>query len=417
MKKLFTFIACGLFGITASAQQTTVSFKPGPAVGEDAYLFYTDNNCVPSSTAPLAGGDDNSGNKPEFAFSRWTYNDQGCPKGTIRSVIRFTQLSTIPANATIVSAQLILKTPPSGYTWSGNSQYPGSPYGTTNPGWLNLVKPGVAYAWNEQTVTWNNFITSNPVNTTYSSVQIPVTNSQFNWTTTLDVTSMVSQIMTDMNTYGALGNNGFLLQLQTEESYRGQFYASSDNLDTISRPELIVTYEAGCDASFSYSVNSNNPNTYSFVASNANASIYKWEINNAIVGTSATLNYQFPTGGNYHVCLDLGTKENPCNECIDMCVTGSPSSILPIHSGQQKLNISPNPSKTGWNIQVDAVSKTDALILVTDATGKVVHTLNQQLRFGFNSIYIDASSFATGVYFLSINGRDGLNFHGKMIKD
>lgn len=415
MKTFFTALLSLLF-FTGLKAQNTISFQPGPLIGEDAYLLFTDNNCVPSSTYPLPGGDANYANNPEIVLNRWTITSQGCPEGTMRSVIRFTELNTIPSGANIISAQLILKTPPPGYTWTGNSFYPGSPFPLPNPGWVKLIKPGNIYAWKEETVTWNNFITLDPVNTNIPPTQIPATNSEYNWTSTIDVTAMVVQIMSDLNTYGNVGNNGFLLEVQDEQIYRGQVYASSDNLHTQSRPELIITY-GDCNAYFSYTVHSDNPNHYSFVATNANAATYKWLINGLDVGYSSVLNYQFSPGGNYEVCLDLSTNEIPCKECLDICTSGSVSSIAPIASNQGKLIINPNPTKTGWNLKLNANSKTQVFIQVTDATGKAVRTSQQQIESGFNSIYINGEGLANGVYILSIKGKNGLKYDEKIIKE
>ena len=415
MKKLFIVIASGLFAVQINAQTNTVTFQPGATIGEDAYIFKTDGECITSLTYPLPAADANYANEPELNFSRWTYTSQGCSEGTMSSVIRFTELSTLPANVNIISAQLILKTPPSGYGWRGNSKYPNSPTSLSNSGMLKLIKSGSSYAWSEQTVTWNNFFLLNPVNTNFTPVSIPESNSEYNWTTTLDVTSMVVQLINDINTYGAVGNNGFLLELQTDEIYRCQMFASSDNLHAQSRPKLVITY-GNCDASFSYTVNSNNANNYSFAANNTTASSYKWRINGSIVDSNALLNYQFNTGGDYEICLDLGTKQNPCVECLNICVSGSTNSISPLPSVPNKIVISPNPTKTGWNVKLNAVSTTEAAITVIDATGKVMQSFQQFIQNGENNIYINAQPLASGIYMLSIKGKNGLSFQEKIIK-
>lgn len=413
MRKLSLLLFGVLFSLNINAQLSTISLKPDSSIGEDAYLWKLDNDCIPYNF-PGTPGDINYGNEQELPLNAWTWSAISCSAGKQRSVIRFTELNTLPANAVIVSAQLILKTPSAANTWMGNSRYPGSPQTLSNPGWIKLIKAGSTYAWNEQTITWNNFIPLNPENTNIAAVPVPASSSQYNWTASMDVTLMVIQLMSDLNTYGPTGNNGFILELQTEDFYRGLMFASSDNPQAQSRPELIITFES-CDPSFSYTVQSDNPGTYSFIA-NSQGSAHKWMINGVIMGTDSVLNYQLTAAGNYQVCLDLGTKEEPCIQCIDLCI-GEPSSISNHPSNTGKLRISPNPTKTGWNIQLNYNSKVDAVITISDAMGRNVQAFSRKINPGSNSFYIDAHSLSAGIYFLSIKGVNGLNFNEKLIKE
>lgn len=204
---------------SANAQTTTQVFKPGPSVGEDAYLSQFDGNCIPSGLSQTPA-DIPHGNTADLLISAWTWNAIGCNTGTQRTLIRFVQLNTIPPSANIVSATLRLRTPPTmpGYSnWQGNSYYPGSPFPNPNPGTLYRVSPGAAYNWDEMTVTWNQFVPLSNNTVPGSAVAIPASTSQFG-TLDIDVTNAVQNIVTGLGS-NPYANNGFYLKLNTEVRY------------------------------------------------------------------------------------------------------------------------------------------------------------------------------------------------------
>lgn len=223
----FKYLSCiTLFLSTAAFAQTTVKFKPGPATGEDVVLVTTYNCTLNGYSAPTEQL--NNHLDVNIVYGDWSFSALGCSRGTERGLIRFSGLSTIPANAVILSAQLNLFGVSSS-TWFPNSTYPGSPYGTTNEGWFRRVTG----SWAQNTVTWN----SQPTTTTTNQVAIQASASQWNWNVSLNVT----QLVTDLRSSGQ--NNGFMFSLQNEQMYRHVEFASSNHSDTTLWPELVVTYQ------------------------------------------------------------------------------------------------------------------------------------------------------------------------------
>ncbi|MBC9913507.1 DNRLRE domain-containing protein [Chitinophaga varians] len=171
----------------------------------------------------------NFSSETDFLALSWTF--QGTP-GTGRQFFRFNGLSTIPAGTTIVSATLTF----TGVTSSaaapqGNSYYPGSPYNSsgTNPAWIKRVTG----SWTASTITWNN----QPATTTTNQVAIPASTSQWNYSVTLNVTSLVQDLINSGQ------NNGFSMQLQTEAYYRSLIFTGPRNTNVAGRPKLVITYE------------------------------------------------------------------------------------------------------------------------------------------------------------------------------
>ena len=232
MKKVNIIIFILLFcsSLFAQMQTITVVFKPDATIGQDAYIRMNNNSNSPCSVWVNA----NYGNVEVFAATAWTYDAFNCGSGVVRSLLKFDELSTIPANAAIVSAELKLY----GEGSSGNSFYSGSPYPLAN---LSCLYKAIN-AWNEQNVTWNTQpnIASNPI------IAIPHTTSQYYWnfTTNSNPTNSANlrQVVEEW-VQNPSQNFGFLIKMDIEDYYRGIHFASSDHSDPTLHPELIVTYE------------------------------------------------------------------------------------------------------------------------------------------------------------------------------
>lgn len=209
--------------IILPAQITTVTIQPG-SDGQDALVITKDGD----NTSPNL----NIGQHTELVYSKWTYGGQGFGEGVMRSYIKFSAVSSIPASAEILSAKLSLYgVASSGFTPEGNSHFPGSPYGSgpDNPGWIKRVTSN----WDEATITWNN----KPGTADAGQASIPGTTTQWNFNATdIDVTEMVRTMVSTNSNYG------FCLTLQNEAIYRNVIFSSSEATDAARRPKLVVVY-------------------------------------------------------------------------------------------------------------------------------------------------------------------------------
>jgi len=207
MKRSYLLLAT-VFYLQLCFGQTTIVLQPDSASGKDALLHGLSSEV-----------DKNFGKNPQFAATAGTFNGEF---GATRSIISF-NLSQIPANAVINAAKLSL------YAWDTNSgllQHSGS-----NAGWLERVTS----AWNEFTVTWN----SQPTTTTVNRVELPISTSGTQDYLAINVTQLVSDMIANpLNSYG------FMLKLQTEESYRRLNFCSSDHPIQTLHPKLEIQYTA-----------------------------------------------------------------------------------------------------------------------------------------------------------------------------
>lgn len=234
MKKQIFFICLLLSFYTANAQTVTIHLKPGAAKGEDVGITTT-YGCTPSGSS-LPWEFVNSGSAEEMYYIDWTFYSLGCSHGTGRCLLRFTDMDTIPPGHCLAlsKAELNLFAVNSSTSW-GTSYFSGSPYPLSNQGWVERVTG----SWSESTVTWS----TQPSVTTVNRVGIPNSTARWGWSTTLDVTTLVKDILASGT------NNGFRVSLQTEAIYRSVILASSDNTDSTLWPELILYFDTSVIAS------------------------------------------------------------------------------------------------------------------------------------------------------------------------
>lgn len=423
MKKILIPLVCLFLAANLSNAQT-VLFKPGPVVGEDALLMTT-YDCTPNGY-PSPIEIINMGNNPELDYIDWTYNAGGCPHGTTRSLIRFTELNTLPPGITILSATLRLYGVPTSGNW-GNSSWPGSPYGTTNPGWVSRVTSG----WAENTVDYS----TQPSTTTTNQAAIGISTSQFGWNTSIDVLALVN----DIRASGV--NDGFMLTLQTEAIYRSILMASSDHADPDLWPELEITY---CQPDFTYCSSSLNPFKYEFTAM-ASGMLYDWTIDGNSVASTQNFIYDFGGSGNHKVCLRVYSDrfEEACERCINLCIDDNEvidkgDDDQQGGNGKQKLSPStdnaqvwkqlkadgalftiqsatPNPTSKTWDVSINVAIEGEAEITLTDIAGKTITNEQKQFTKGINQMVVGSENLPQGIYFLEVKNKHFTTTH-KLVK-
>jgi gliding motility-associated-like protein len=196
--------------VTAYNQQTLV-LQPGGACGKDAILHGLNSENT-----------HNFGDQQQLSANSWTFNGV---QGTVRSLLQF-DLSTIPAGATVIHAELTL------YAWDSNT---GFGQHSTLGGFNNGLLQRVTTYWDEHTTTWQ----TQPATTNLHQVAVPVSTSP-DQDYTLSVTQLVQDMLSDPE-----NSFGFLLRLTTEVANRRLNFCSSDHPDPSRHPKLTITYTGG----------------------------------------------------------------------------------------------------------------------------------------------------------------------------
>lgn len=160
----------------------------------------------------------NWGGDPAIGVSNW-YGSNAM------TLIQF-DLNTIPATATIISAQLYIFAR-SDFT---NSQYFGPVY----------VAP-ITSPWTEETATWNTKPSISPIFTTVTTIGATAVNTPITWDLKSDVQKMVS---------GEMINNGWCLYTDAS-TFSGDFHSKEGQISVNGQwvaapqfyPTLVITYE------------------------------------------------------------------------------------------------------------------------------------------------------------------------------
>lgn len=425
LRIVISFCCLLLLNVSYSQNVITQVFKPGPVEGQDAVIFKTMNSCIPSSynTAPEYL---NFGDTYDLSFFEWTFNAQGCARGTGRSLLKFSELDLIPSNATITYARLDLYgVSDADFMDKGNNYYPGSPYPLPNNGLLYKISNGAINDWNEQTVTWNS---AESLNLEPNPIAIPPSSSKWGWDYSIVGPELEQMIQ---NMLGTGNNNGFLLKLDDENYYRALNFASSNHPDSTLWPELTIEYIINCDASFNYTVNSSDLVNYQFNVNNNVYSDYNWYVNNIHVGSGTSMNYNFNNIGDYEVCLAVNTQKDKCMECIKICINNEKKNkikednenmiynneygILPIQGDDFdltksfNLQVFPNPVIDMLNIFIESDVNEKIDIFIYDAMGKKVYNKNEILKSGNNKYSLNFKDYSTGIYIIEVSSKNNKN--------
>lgn len=405
MKKLFLFALICATGLILNAQNpVTVTFKPDATIGKDAIVF---------TRVGANDANTNYGNYPELIMITWTWDGN---LGTIRSLIKFEELSTIPSNAVITNVQLkFFGVYSSGIAPQGNSYYTGSTF-PTNP----VLVSRVTSTWNENTVTWN----TQPTTTTTNQMLIPASATQWGWDYTINNTNDLKAIVQDM-VNNPSSNHGFMLQLQTEATYRDMLFGSSDNPNPELWPELIVTYTV-CEADFTYCVTTDSINVYTFTSLNPNYPNHNWIIDGQYVSHDPSFEF-YLSPGTHKICYVAETGDDKCEKCIAICVDENAKSELeqksqeiikqqPTDSSVQgtipacdvvseNILIFPNPTRDIWSLKINSLNEEEVEISIVDVEGKLIYSHTESLKKGDNNFSIGNKNYNKGTYILNIKGR------------
>jgi hypothetical protein len=183
--------------------------QPDSALGKDALLHGLSSEV-----------NNNFGKNPQLAANAWTF---GGEFAIVRSLLAF-DLNQVPTNAVINNAKLSL------YAWDTNTGLLQHWFTDgSNAAWLERITT----PWNEFTVTWN----TQPSTSIENRVELPISTSRTQNYLDVNVTQLVSDMIANRST-----SYGFMLKLQTEQTYRIMNFCSSDHPNQALHPKLEIRY-------------------------------------------------------------------------------------------------------------------------------------------------------------------------------
>ncbi len=122
---------------------------------------------------------------------------------------------------------------------------------------------------------------------------------------------------------------------------------------------------------------------------------------------SAQIAIRFDWGNQVSEQIDLGIKN------LNFCTSSNESNtarFAAFSSVNEKVNVYPNPFKNSATLLVESSNDLEALITISDASGKVINVIN-----GFTNQPIDISTKETGIYFMQVKYGSGV-YTTKLIK-
>ncbi len=189
-------------------------------VGIQTITLQPTNNPNEVHFAILGSTTETDPNAPELVAAAWT---SGSTPYYFRAAFKF-DLSSIPVNATILSAKLTLYSNPT----PSNGNHVDANYGSNNSMFISRITAN----WSAATLNWNN---QPPVSTT-DQISIPQTSQSLLDLIDIDVRTMVAAMV-------STNNYGFKIQLQNEIIYDSRIFCSSKYSDTTKHPKLVITYQ------------------------------------------------------------------------------------------------------------------------------------------------------------------------------
>jgi hypothetical protein len=123
--------------------------------------------------------------------------------------------------------------------------------------------------------------------------------------------------------------------------------------------------------------------------------------------------------GNSSVNLGYAyTDESPMNmhnyyrlQQYDLDGHVSYSGTIDVYFGNETtVSLYPNPVYTELNVIADAARPALTYVKISDATGRLVRTVETSLKAGSNAVKIDVQSLADGVYLVNVSNNLGLNY-------
>lgn len=169
----------------------------------------------------IAGNSVNDFSYPHFTeidAATWTISGE---QVSLRGAFKF-DMSTIPADATIVSAKLSLFSNPNPL----NGNLVNANYGTSNAMYIRRITSD----W-DTNITWN----TQPSTETANQIYISQTSQSSLDLIDVDVTDMVDKMHAEVN-------YGFMIQLENEVIYNSRIFCSSWNTDASKHPKLVINY-------------------------------------------------------------------------------------------------------------------------------------------------------------------------------
>ncbi|XZF14227.1 T9SS type A sorting domain-containing protein [Chitinophagaceae bacterium MMS25-I14] len=177
------------------------------------------------------------------------------------------------------------------------------------------------------------------------------------------------------------------------------------------------TGKGGCDANFSYSVNTAIPDVVNCTANNLFSNVYDWDFGDGtvIINNSPYMTHTYANPGSYIITLATSDpKTNTgCKQQMSVCLSdfgttsssGKPAAVTTITPGSRQFeieNLYPNPTSGDLKFDLNTSKSGNIRINVYDAMGRIVDKTIKNVTEGRQTIIYDLSTVAPGIYNMEV---------------
>jgi len=148
-----------------------------------------------------------------------------------------------------------------------------------------------------------------------------------------------------------------------------------------------------------------NNSTVNFTASTPGLSSYHWYFGDGSSSPLQDPSHTYSTSGSYTVVLIQ--SNGLCQDTVSQTIAVTTSGINEL-TGIKSFDIFPNPTSNLLNINVGIQQTSDWKLSINNTVGQTILNRDVHLTSGKNTLAVDVSSYAAGVYFISLQNGDAL---------
>lgn len=157
-----------------------------------------------------------------------------------------------------------------------------------------------------------------------------------------------------------------------------------------------------CEGGFTFSTDSLPEGTYLFDAEVAGGYVVSWDFGDGETSSESDPEYTYSDFGEYAVCMTYfcysdSTYYEYCDS-IDYKLTGISDPEIIKH-----FIISPIPAQNHIELSILSSISCDALISITDISGRKIIEKTETISHGSNTVYFDMQDYSIGMYLITID--------------
>ncbi len=144
--------------------------------------------------------------------------------------------------------------------------------------------------------------------------------------------------------------------------------------------------------------------TYLFSATGTPGVTYTWDFGDGKTSTDAAPTHKYAKAGNYTVAVTAVSPKG-CSKTTTYSIVVTKVQEV---EGLSAVQLSPNPTANSATLQFELAQTADLAVIVTTIAGQTIYTEKATFNEGINTVNLETTNWATGMYFVRLQGKDGV---------